>query len=124
NPIPEIMPDEALKAGARIVATGRSDFPNQVNNALGFPGIFRGVLDTRASTVNLEMRLAASRAIAELANVGEGEIIPKIFDTRVVPAIARAVAQAAMETGVARVKIEDLERYEREIAQRIAKSGL
>ncbi len=119
NPIPEIMPDEALKAGARIVATGRSDFPNQVNNALGFPGIFRGVLDTRASSVNLEMRLAASRAIAGLANVEAGEIIPKIFDVRVVPAIARAVAEAAMRTGVARVKIEDLEGYEREVAERV-----
>ncbi len=122
NPIPEIMPDEAMAAGAKIVATGRSDFPNQVNNALGFPGIFRGVLDTRASSVNLEMRLAASRAIAGLANVGAGEIIPSIFDARVVPKIARAVAEAAMETGVAKVKIEDLERYEGEIAQRVAKN--
>ncbi|MBP9771276.1 NADP-dependent malic enzyme, partial [Candidatus Gracilibacteria bacterium] len=149
NPVPEIMPDEALKAGARIVATGRSDFANQVNNVLGYPGIFRGVLDTRASTVNLEMKMAAVQAIASLVNdpvdgfikgllesaypeekelfgekygLSDRYVLPKIFDLRVVPRVARMVAEAAMKTGVARVKIEDLEAYEKSVFERVMKN--
>jgi Malic enzyme len=107
NPVPEIMPDLALKAGARVVATGRSDFPNQVNNVLGFPGIFRGALDVRASDINEAMKVAASRAIAGLVeNVSRECIIPSPLDRRVVPAVAEAVARAAIETGVARVLMD------------------
>jgi len=107
NPVPEIMPDLALQAGARVVATGRSDFPNQVNNVLGFPGIFRGALDVRASDINEAMKVAASRAIAGLVeNVSEVCIIPSPLDRRVVPAVAAAVARAAIETGVARVPMD------------------
>lgn len=105
NPIPEIMPEEAYAAGAKVVATGRSDFPNQVNNSLAFPGIFRGALDVRASEINNEMKLAAARAIAALITEKElerCEIIPGSLDFRVPPAVAQAVAQAALETGVAR----------------------
>ena len=110
NPVPEIMPDLALKAGARVVATGRSDFPNQVNNVLGFPGIFRGALDVRASDINEAMKVAASRAIAGLVeNVSEECIIPSPLDRRVVPAVAEAVARAAIETGVARVPLDPAE---------------
>jgi len=106
NPVPEIMPDLALQAGARVVATGRSDFPNQVNNVLGFPGIFRGALDVRASEINEAMKVAASRAIAGLVeSVSEGCVIPSPLDRRVVPAVAAAVARAAIETGVARVDV-------------------
>ena len=105
NPVPEIMPDLALAAGAAVVGTGRSDFPNQINNVLAFPGIFRGALDVRASDINEEMKLAASHAIASL--VGEEElaadyILPRAFDPRVGPAVAAAVAAAARESGVAR----------------------
>ncbi|MBI3079181.1 MAG: NADP-dependent malic enzyme [Deltaproteobacteria bacterium] len=105
NPIPEIFPDEARAAGAAIVATGRSDFPNQVNNSLGFPGIFRGALDVSAREINQAMEVAAAGAIAAL--VGEGElreecIIPDMLDFRVPVAVAGAVARAAVETGVAR----------------------
>jgi malate dehydrogenase (oxaloacetate-decarboxylating) len=107
NPVPEIMPDLALEAGARVVATGRSDFPNQVNNVLGFPGIFRGALDVRASDINEAMKVAASRAIAGLVeNVSSQCIIPSPLDRRVVPAVAEAVARAAIETGVARVPMD------------------
>jgi malate dehydrogenase (oxaloacetate-decarboxylating) len=107
NPVPEIMPDLAKEAGARVVATGRSDFPNQVNNVLGFPGIFRGALDVRASDINEEMKVAAARAIAGLvAEVSEESIIPSPLDKRVVPAVAEAVARAAIKTGVARVIVE------------------
>jgi malate dehydrogenase (oxaloacetate-decarboxylating) len=107
NPVPEIMPDLALQAGARVVATGRSDFPNQVNNVLGFPGIFRGALDVRASDINEAMKVAASRAIAGLVEqVSEECIIPSPLDRRVVPAVAAAVARAAIETGVARVPVD------------------
>jgi len=107
NPVPEIMPDLALQAGARVVATGRSDFPNQVNNVLGFPGIFRGALDVRASDINEAMKVAASRAIAGLVeSVSEVCIIPSPLDRRVVPAVAAAVARAAIETGVARVPMD------------------
>jgi malate dehydrogenase (oxaloacetate-decarboxylating) len=110
NPVPEIMPDLALQAGARVVATGRSDFPNQVNNVLGFPGIFRGTLDVRASDINEAMKVAASRAIAGLVeNISEECIIPSPLDRRVVPAVAAAVARAAIETGVARVPADPAE---------------
>lgn len=110
NPVPEIMPELALQAGARVVATGRSDFPNQVNNVLGFPGIFRGALDVRASDINEAMKIAASQAIAGLVeSVSEVSIIPSPLDRRVVPAVAAAVARAAIETGVARVPLDPSE---------------
>ncbi|WP_025950055.1 NAD(P)-dependent malic enzyme [Geobacillus thermocatenulatus] len=107
NPVPEIMPDEAKAAGAAVVATGRSDLPNQVNNVLAFPGIFRGALDVRATQINEAMKIAAAEAIAELIQpeeLTEEYVIPNPFDRRVVEAVASAVARAAMETGVARVK--------------------
>ncbi len=106
NPVPEIMPDLALEAGAVVVGTGRSDFPNQINNVLAFPGIFRGALDVRASDINEEMKIAAAKAIASLVSDEElapDYIIPKAFDTRVGKTVAAAVAQAARETGVARI---------------------
>ena len=106
NPVPEIMPDLAIKAGAAVVGTGRSDFPNQINNVLAFPGIFRGALDVRASDINEEMKLAASYAIASLVSDEElcpEYIIPKAFDKRVGKAVAEAVAEAARKTGVARI---------------------
>ena len=104
NPVPEIDPREAKKAGAFIVATGRSDYENQVNNVLGFPGIFRGMLDCRARRVNDEMKLAAAKAIAGVLNgkLSRRCILPKPFDKRVAPAVAKAVAKAARKTGVAR----------------------
>ncbi len=105
NPSPEIMPEDALQAGARIVATGRSDFQNQINNVLAFPGIFRGALDARATDVNVEMQIAAYEALANLIdNPDETHIIPEPFDKRVVPAIAKAVKEAAIKTGVAKIK--------------------
>ena len=106
NPTPEIFPDDAKAGGARVVATGRSDFPNQINNVLAFPGIFRGAFDVRAKDINDEMKLAASRALAELITdeeLSEDYIIPKAFDKRVGPAVAKAVAEAAKKTGVARL---------------------
>ena len=106
NPVPEIMPDEAKAAGARIVGTGRSDFPNQINNVLAFPGIFRGALDCRAKEINEEMKMAASYAIAGLVSedeLNEEYILPNALDKRVVPAIAEAVIKAARETNVARI---------------------
>lgn len=106
NPVPEIMPDEAKEAGARIVGTGRSDFPNQINNVLAFPGIFRGALDVRASDINDEMKIAAAKAIASLVTDDElspDYIIPAPFDTRVASSVASAVAEAARASGVARV---------------------
>ena len=106
NPIPEIMPDEALAAGAAVAATGRSDFPNQINNVLAFPGIFRGALDVRASDINEEMMVAATKAIAGLISeedLSADYVIPGAFDERVAPAVAAAVAEAARETGVARL---------------------
>lgn len=151
NPTPEIMPDLAYGAGARIVATGRSDFANQVNNSLGFPGIFRGALDTRASTVNKEMKIAASEALASLLHepvigkakeilenayssekeifslknpLSEKYIIPKQFDLRVVPRVAKTVAKAAMDSGVANVKIENLDDYEKQVFERIVKNWI
>ena len=106
NPTPEIMPSEALAAGARIVGTGRSDFPNQINNVLAFPGIFRGALDCRARCINEEMKIATSHALAALIpedELSEQNIIPAALDPRVAPAVAKAVIEAAHQTGVARV---------------------
>ncbi len=106
NPTPEIFPDDAKAGGARIVSTGRSDFPNQINNVLAFPGIFRGALDARASDINDEMKIAASRALAELISdedLNENYIIPAAFDPRVKDSVAKAVYEAAKESGVARI---------------------
>ena len=105
NPTPEIFPDDAKAGGARIVATGRSDFPNQINNVLAFPGIFRGAFDVRASDINDEMKIAAAEALANLITdeeLNEDYIIPAAFDPRVGKAVAKAVAEAAIRTGVAR----------------------
>ena len=105
NPVPEIMPDEAIAAGAAVVGTGRSDFPNQINNVLAFPGVFRGAFDVRASDINEEMKLAAARALADLVgdDLSPEYIVPAAFDERVCPAVASAVADAARRTGVARI---------------------
>jgi len=106
NPIPEIMPNLAFEAGAKVVGTGRSDFPNQINNVLAFPGILRGALDVRASDINDEMKIAAAKAIAELISDKELKpeyIIPEPFDHRVGPAVGKAVEKAARESGVARI---------------------
>lgn len=106
NPVPEIMPEKALAAGARVVGTGRSDFPNQINNVCAFPGIFRGALDVRASDINDEMKMAASLAIASLVSneeLSEEYIIPKAFDKRIGKAVAKAVSDAARKSGVARI---------------------
>ena len=106
NPTPEIFPDEAKAGGAKVVSTGRSDYPNQINNVLAFPGIFRGTFDVRASEINDEMNMAAAHALADLISHEElspDYIIPKAFDPRVGPAVAKAVAQAARDTGVARI---------------------
>ena len=106
NPVPEIMPDLAKAAGAAIIGTGRSDFPNQINNVLAFPGIFRGALDVHASDINDEMKIAAAYAIAGLITESELEpdyVIPSPFDERVAPAVAKAVAQAAKDSGVSRI---------------------
>lgn len=148
NPVPEIFPADAWAAGAAVVGTGRTDFPNQINNVLGFPGIFRGALDVRATDITESMKLAASRALAELARetvpadalevlkeaypkdyadgMFNGEnplkntyVIPKPFDIRVVPRVARYVAEAAMKEGVAGVEISDLAAYEKAVAARI-----
>ena len=148
NPVPEIFPADAWAAGAAVVGTGRTDFPNQINNVLGFPGIFRGALDVRATDITESMKLAASRALAERAREAvpadalevlkeaypkdyadgmfNGEnplkntyVIPKPFDIRVVPRVARYVAEAAMKEGVAGVEISDLAAYEKAVAARI-----
>ncbi|MBQ6368505.1 MAG: NAD-dependent malic enzyme [Parasporobacterium sp.] len=106
NPVPEIFPDEAKAGGARVVSTGRSDYPNQINNVLAFPGIFRGAFDVRASQINEEMKIAASYALAGLISeeeLNEEYIIPAAFDPRVGEAVAKAVAQAARDTGAARI---------------------
>ena len=106
NPVPEIMPDDAAAAGVRVIGTGRSDFPNQINNVLAFPGVFKGALSVRARDINPQMKLAAAHAIAGLVtddDLSNGRVIPNVFDPRVVPAVADAVAKAAVETGVARV---------------------
>jgi malate dehydrogenase (oxaloacetate-decarboxylating) len=105
NPVPEIMPDEAKAAGAKIIGTGRSDFPNQINNVLAFPGIFRGALDVRASDINDSMKIAAAKAIADL--VGKDELccdylVPNSFNAKVKDAVASAVAKAAVATQVAK----------------------
>ncbi|MCF6094629.1 NAD-dependent malic enzyme [Microaerobacter geothermalis] len=121
NPVPEIMPDEAKAAGAAVIGTGRSDFPNQVNNVLAFPGLFRGALDTYATDINEEMKLAAVYAIAGLIQDDElhaDYVIPAPFDSRVAPAVAAAVAKAAMDTGVARKTVDpqDVLRRTKELA--------
>ncbi len=106
NPTPEIFPDEARAGGARVISTGRSDFPNQINNVLAFPGVFRGTFDVRASDINEEMKMAASHALASLISdeeLSEDYIIPHAFDPRVGPAVAKAVAEAARRSGVARI---------------------
>ncbi|MEY8320134.1 NADP-dependent malic enzyme [Lachnospiraceae bacterium 46-61] len=106
NPVPEIMPDEAKAAGAKVACSGRSDYPNQINNVLAFPGIFRGALDVRAKDINEEMKLAAAYAIANLITeeeLKEDYVIPSPFDKRVVSAISKAVAEAAIRTGVAKM---------------------
>jgi len=105
NPNPEIYPEDAKKGGAKIVGTGRSDFPNQINNVLAFPGIFRGALDVRAKEINEEMKIAAAKAIASVITeeeLNEDYIIPAAFDLRVAPKVAAAVAEAAIRTGAAR----------------------
>ena len=104
NPTPEIFPEDAKAGGAKVVSTGRSDYPNQINNVLAFPGIFRGAFDVRAGDINEEMKVAAAHALAELISdeeLSEDYIIPKAFDHRVGPAVAKAVAEAARRTGVA-----------------------
>ncbi|MBQ2626428.1 MAG: NAD-dependent malic enzyme [Eubacterium sp.] len=106
NPTPEIFPDEAKAAGAAVIATGRSDFPNQINNVLAFPGIFRGTFDVRASDINEEMKIAAAHALADLVSdedLSADYIIPAAFDERVCPAVSKAVAEAARKSGVARL---------------------
>ena len=106
NPTPEIFPDDARAGGARVISTGRSDYPNQINNVLAFPGIFRGAFDVRASDINEEMKMAAARALAGLISDEElcaDYILPKAFDPRVKDAVAKAAAQAARESGVARI---------------------
>ena len=104
NPVPEIMPDEARAAGAAVVGTGRSDFPNQINNVLAFPGVFRGALNVRANEINEAMKMAAARALADLVGdeLSPNYIVPAAFDPRVCPAVAEAVAKAARESGAAR----------------------
>ncbi|MFS0765289.1 MULTISPECIES: NAD(P)-dependent malic enzyme [Peribacillus] len=121
NPDPEIMPEDAKAAGAKVVGTGRSDFPNQVNNVLAFPGIFRGALDVRATHINEKMKVAAVQAIAGLIQeheLNEDYVIPAPFDERVAPAVAAAVAKAAMETGVARINVnpEEIKEKTRKLA--------
>ena len=148
NPTPEIFPADALAAGVAVVGTGRTDFPNQVNNVLGFPGIFRGALDVRARDINEEMKRAASAALSELAceevpaevraflakaypedtrkgvfdgrnPLKESYVIPKPFDPRVVPRVARKVAEAAMASGVSRLRIDNLDAYEASVTARV-----
>lgn len=122
NPDPEIHPDEAKQAGAKIIGTGRSDFPNQVNNVLAFPGIFRGALDVQATRINEKMKVAAAEAIASLISEDElhaDYVIPAPFDDRVAPVVAASVAKAAMETGVARIQVdpEEVAEKTRNLAQ-------
>lgn len=148
NPVPEIMPEVAHEAGVFVIGTGRSDYPNQVNNSLGFPGLFRGALDTRSSTINLPMKIAATKALAALTKESIPDVykqilkkaypqeaalgifdldsplsvhyvLPKQFDLRVVPRVAREVARAAIESGVAQKKIDDFEAYEQEVFNRV-----
>ena len=106
NPTPEIFPEDAKAGGARVIATGRSDFPNQINNVLAFPGIFRGAFDVRAKDINDDMKIAAARALADLIpdeELSADYIIPAAFDPRVGKAVAEAVAKAARDSGVARI---------------------
>jgi len=106
NPVPEIMPDLAKEGGARVIGTGRSDFPNQVNNVLAFPAIFRGTLDVRASDINEAMKIAAARAIASViddSEINEDNILPKPFDKRIMKSVSEAVMEAARASGVARI---------------------
>ncbi len=122
NPEPEIMPEDAIEAGARVVATGRSDYPNQVNNVLGFPGIFRGALDTRATDINIEMKMAAARALAGIiadSELDEMNILPGPLDKRVVPVVAAAVAKASVLSGAARVNPspDEVARHAKELVQ-------
>ena len=137
NPDPEITPEEVARVRPdAIMATGRSDYPNQINNVLGFPYIFRGALDVRASTINMEMKIAAAEALAALARedvpdevarayasrrlrYGSDYIIPAPFDPRLIVAVPKAVAQAAIETGVARRPVDDIEAYEHELSARL-----
>ncbi|WP_066629938.1 NAD(P)-dependent malic enzyme [Clostridium magnum] len=125
NPNPEIIPDLALEAGAKVVCTGRSDYPNQVNNVLAFPGIFRGALDVRASEINDEMKIAAAYAIAELVSEDELKseyVIPQAFDLRIAPKVAYYVAKAAIDTGVARktqVTPEMVEKHTKELLAKL-----
>jgi malate dehydrogenase (oxaloacetate-decarboxylating) len=121
NPTPEIMPDKAKRAGAYIIGTGRSDCPNQINNSLGFPGIFRGALDTRSRDINEEMKLATANALASLVpEPDEDMIMPSIFNPEVAPEVARAVAKAAIESGVARLRIdpEEIAKHTRELVRK------
>jgi len=116
NPVPEIFPEDALAGGAQVVGTGRSDYPNQVNNVLAFPGILRGALDARASDINEAMKIAAAKAIAALVSPEELKadyIIVDPFDKRVGPAVAKAVAQAALDSGVARIKVDPQEVFKK-----------
>ena len=136
NPTPEIMPEDAKKGGARVIATGRSDFPNQINNVLVFPGIFRGALDVRATEITENMKAAAARALASLAkepvpeevkkayggkefSFGRDYIVPKPFDPRVIEREAVAVARAAVEDGVAQEPITDWDGYVMELRERM-----
>ncbi|HDF6023640.1 TPA: NAD-dependent malic enzyme [Staphylococcus aureus] len=116
NPNPEIIPDDAKAAGARVVGTGRSDYPNQINNVLAFPGIFRGALEVEATHINEEMKKAAVEAIADLidsSELNEDYCIPGLFDKRVAPSVARNVAKAAMESGVARIEVDPQDVYDK-----------
>lgn len=116
NPNPEIIPDDAKAAGARVVGTGRSDYPNQINNVLAFPGIFRGALEVEATHINEEMKKAAVEAIADLivsSELNEDYCIPGPFDKRVAPSVARNVAKAAMESGVARIEVNPQDVYDK-----------
>ncbi|HDT6206946.1 TPA: NAD-dependent malic enzyme [Staphylococcus aureus] len=116
NPNPEIIPDDAKAAGARVVGTGRSDYPNQINNVLAFPGIFRGALEVEATHINEEMKKAAVEAIADLidsSELNEDYCIPGSFDKRVAPSVARNVAKAAMESGVARIEVDPQDVYDK-----------
>ncbi|MEM4390197.1 MAG: NADP-dependent malic enzyme [Candidatus Micrarchaeia archaeon] len=121
NPIPEILPEEAKRGGARVVATGRSDFPNQVNNVLAFPGVFRGALDVRARQINEEMKVAAAYGIASLVKQPEEDhILPDAFDKGICPEVASRVAEAAVKSGVARLKLsaEEVRRHTIELLER------
>ncbi len=120
NPMPEISPEEAKKAGAMIIGTARADYPNQVNNSVAFPGIMRGILDCRARRVNMEIKAAAARAIAAcVKKPTANNIIPTSLDRTVAPRVAAAVVCAAMESGVARKEIKDLKKYEAQVKKRI-----